>query len=1197
MTKKVLSVVLAVLMVVSMMSVMAVSANAAPSDFSTTDTKTVFVTDSKNWDGNGVLKAYYWKVKTNGYDSNWNPITETVAGDWVDMTYLYDNSMNQSVYGVVIPDDANWVLFSKSDKSVQTTDTKNVYDGSWWYIDDNKDCKPCSGDVFETAAQTGSLSAAFVNNTGADRYFNLDGNYYFVDANGNISKYNNTSELMVAEANGNQYTNVNDAVAAAGEGGAVKLIADIVSNVGIDGDYTTTLDLNGHTITNTSGSGITLYSKYNGDKTFTIKDTSAAQTGAITINKKYDGDGCISDSSGRKVVIEGGTYTSDGNALYISSDNGWTINGGTFNGNIKVVSALDVTGGTINGDINATGPSWKVDPAEVTISGGTVNGNLNTENGSTYVVSGGTFTDDVSAYTTAATYQNANGEVVAKAANTIYDDGDFAKAAAEGGSWYIVADVNADGVTVAKSLKVWNNDKTHKITGNITVADNAEFAIAGRKTTNIDGDITLAGQDSKVVSTRANKVILTQPYKTGQVYGVPAATKVLYDGKEIVFDSSSLTNAASKGGTFYVVDDFTMNAAVSPSKDLSLIGLKADSTRPTITVASTSSTRTAFNAFNPTNGTNLSIEGINFAATKTDEKVIGVVNTNTASSADKYSTITIKDSDISGFSVADGYGAVYLHGYSHATLTNVQMSGNGKYDVWGGAATDVTINGGSYESVYLNGGVAKATVEGTAAIDEITAAEGTTIEASDYANVKVADGYKLKDNDDGSKTVVACEYVAQIGTTKYESLEEAFAAANDGETITVLADCEGNGIIVPQGKFATGLTVDFGGNTYTVSGTPVGSRGTESIGFQLLKDNNITFQNGTITADCRVNPRDGKYLQRMIQNYSNLTLDDMTVSMIGQYYDQATISTCNGKTVIKDSTVSAPDFTWLGYNKSSDVGGVALTMGTFASYPSIDVKVTDGSTIDGDIKVSDDNNKKAFSLSLEDGSMNGNIVLDETAKAAIDDSPATASVKKADEFNQAAPEGYKWVATETAGVYKVAPFTLQDYVDETFGTITGFTFADASANMDGISANSASLVGVQIRQLPDDTKTTEYSYDEEGNKEAGLRFVATMSKALYEKYENVAGFDYGFEINGRKFSCKDSVNNVAEGHENIRTASDYAVMTLALKGINDSNKNANLTVKFFVETAEDATVYADYAKAGITAKEFTTTYNQVAAHI
>ncbi len=435
--------------------------------------------------------------------------------------------------------------------------------------------------------------------------------------------------------------------------------------------------------------------------------------------------------------------------------------------------------------------------------------------------------------------------------------------------------------------------------------------------------------------------------------------------------------------------------------------------------------------------------------------------------------------------------------------------------------------------------------------------------------------------------------VAEVNGAQYESLEEAFAAANDGETITVLADCEGNGIIVPQGKFATGLTVDFGGNTYTVSGTPVGSRGTESIGFQLLKDNNITFQNGTITADCRVNPRDGKYLQRMIQNYSNLTLDDMTVSMIGQYYDQATISTCNGKTVIKDSTVSAPDFTWLGYNKSSDVGGVALTMGTFASYPSIDVKVTDGSTIDGDIKVSDDNNKKAFSLSLEDGSMNGNIVLDETAKAAIDDSPATASVKKADEFNQAAPEGYKWVATETAGVYKVAPLTLQEYVDETFGNIAGFTFADASANIDGISANSASLVGVQLRKLPADTQTTEYSYDEEGKKEAGLRFVATMSRALYDKYENVAGFDYGFEINGRKFSCKDSANNVAEGHENIKTASDYAVMTLALKGFTENNKDANLKVKFFVETAEDETVYADYAKAGSTAKEFTTTYNQV----
>ncbi len=83
----------------------------------------------------------------------------------------------------------------------------------------------------------------------------------------------------------------------------------------------------------------------------------------------------------------------------------------------------------------------------------------------------------------------------------------------------------------------------------------------------------------------------------------------------------------------------------------------------------------------------------------------------------------------------------------------------------------------------------------------------------------------------------AATNVAEIGANKYETLEAAFAAAQDGDTITLLADCAGNGIkVTPAGKFATGLTVDFNGKTYTVDGETVGSPGTETLAFQLLKD-------------------------------------------------------------------------------------------------------------------------------------------------------------------------------------------------------------------------------------------------------------------------------------------------------------------------------------------------------------------------
>ena len=269
------------------------------------------------------------------------------------------------------------------------------------------------------------------------------------------------------------------------------------------------------------------------------------------------------------------------------------------------------------------------------------------------------------------------------------------------------------------------------------------------------------------------------------------------------------------------------------------------------------------------------------------------------------------------------------------------------------------------------------------------------------------EGFKWVDNGQGGSTLVALPYAAKIDKTKYRTLEEAFAAAQDGDTITLLDDCTGNGIKVPQGKFNNkGLIVDFYDNTYTIDGETVGSSGTETIGFQLLKGNKITFQNGTITGNSNTN----QTLQRMIQNYSDLTLDNMTVSMVGRYKDQITVSTCNGKTVINNSTISAPDFTWAGYDDPADVGAAALAVGTFSSYPSIDVTVEgDSTTINGDVNVSDSNNKKAFSLKLNGGKLNGKINLDENAKAAIDDTASTANVTKAADFDQAAPEGYKWV--------------------------------------------------------------------------------------------------------------------------------------------------------------------------------------------
>ena len=82
--------------------------------------------------------------------------------------------------------------------------------------------------------------------------------------------------------------------------------------------------------------------------------------------------------------------------------------------------------------------------------------------------------------------------------------------------------------------------------------------------------------------------------------------------------------------------------------------------------------------------------------------------------------------------------------------------------------------------------------------------------------------------------------VEMVGGKTYETLGAAITAAKAGDTIYVLKDIpEAAGIAVLSGK---NFTIDFGGHTYTLKDPGAGSAGTESNGFQFLKDSTITLK-------------------------------------------------------------------------------------------------------------------------------------------------------------------------------------------------------------------------------------------------------------------------------------------------------------------------------------------------------------------
>lgn len=204
-------------------------------------------------------------------------------------------------------------------------------------------------------------------------------------------------------------------------------------------------------------------------------------------------------------------------------------------------------------------------------------------------------------------------------------------------------------------------------------------------------------------------------------------------------------------------------------------------------------------------------------------------------------------------------------------------------------------------------------------------------------------------------------YVASIGSDKYYSLAEAVAAAKDGQTVTLLANASGSGIGTFKGneKYPVkNFTIDFAGFTYTCTGPAVGSSGTQSQAFHLewngsdAANANVTLKNGTLTSSSYT---DSGVLM-LVQNYCNLTVDNMILDGSNLPSDGYTLSNNCGNVTIKDSTLIAPN------------GAVAFDVCDYASYTGITVTVEGKSFIQGKVEVVNSNgNENNAKLILKSG--------------------------------------------------------------------------------------------------------------------------------------------------------------------------------------------------------------------------------------
>lgn len=206
-------------------------------------------------------------------------------------------------------------------------------------------------------------------------------------------------------------------------------------------------------------------------------------------------------------------------------------------------------------------------------------------------------------------------------------------------------------------------------------------------------------------------------------------------------------------------------------------------------------------------------------------------------------------------------------------------------------------------------------------------------------------------------------YIVEMDGAKYTTLGDAVAKVpTDGtqKTITLLQNASGGGVKVQSGQ---NIVFDLNNCTYTVGAPTVGSTGTETLGFQLLKGSTVTMINGTIEASTVSS------LRMMINNYCDLTLQNVTLDASKAPQCQYVSSNNNGTVKITGNT-----------NILAAKGNTALDVYYWPSYnyQEVHVMVDTTGTIDGGITYGRDKSgtgevAQNATLDIKNGTITGTI--------------------------------------------------------------------------------------------------------------------------------------------------------------------------------------------------------------------------------
>ena len=302
-------------------------------------------------------------------------------------------------------------------------------------------------------------------------------------------------------------------------------------------------------------------------------------------------------------------------------------------------------------------------------------------------------------------------------------------------------------------------------------------------------------------------------------------------------------DAAQDGQTVRLLADATEDVVISKSITLDLGGKTLTNTnagKATISVQSGTVTVKNGNVVGGNDYYNIEVtKGSNANLTLTD--VNATAGNNGSSMIDNYGTLTITSGTYTGgldtvknessaklnitggtFTLtkgnSNGFTGVVFN-YGELTISGGEFIQSDKSAPYGQAQvihTDKDKNGSAAPSTVITGGTFKNLCTRTTAwtVRATNAADGATKVSGGAFNKEVkdyycADGFIPTKNADGAYGVKEGQYVAAVGSKKYETLADAIRLAGKGKTITLLCDVADCGSLT----ISKNITLDGGGHT------------------------------------------------------------------------------------------------------------------------------------------------------------------------------------------------------------------------------------------------------------------------------------------------------------------------------------------------------------------------------------------------